>query len=328
MTCQEFLRLLDEEGGALTAAAREHVTTCPSCGRAWERWRAAQQELRAMTGKPAPEFLTARVMAHVRAEVRERALPAWSRTRLLSALAVAVVVSLGGFTLWQTLRGTGEVREARLETTADRRGDSKAAAPVADRAAPGGAALASKAAPVPQKTSPKPALSRVKAEHAEPRAARPAERRYAPEPTTSPAIESGADREQAGAAAGAVGGVLAAAPEAKAPPAMTGQAAAWSADRPVAESGALAKRDAMRQAQPSPVVLVHLTRNGGAAALTLRLDAAAAPPPGVHWLVQVARDGGIALRDASGDDIGTLHADTVARLRAERLEAGEYRLAR
>ena len=334
MTCEEFRTLLDDDGAAAIPAALAHAGSCPTCGRALERWQTAQRELRAMAGEPAPAFLTARVMAHVRSEQRERSQAGmagkhWWKARLAPALVVLVVASLGGRALWQALHGaSGRVQEARLETAAADKRDGFLLKAAPENRATQAAGAAPPVAPAPSKASRQPAAAGAKAKRAGARAvSADVERDFAPQPAAGAATVGESARERPSGAGGAVGGVLAAAPSAAHPAATREDAAAAPANHPE-DKGAIAMLDAMAQPAETSPVAARLTTANGAMVLVLHVNSAAAPPVGSHWLVRVGADRGIMLGDATGTDIGALHPDTLAGLRAANPPPGEYRLSR
>jgi hypothetical protein len=91
MSCEELLRLLDEEGDITTPEAAAHLASCPDCAAALQLSRAVRQELASMAAEPAPAFLHTRIMATVRAEAR---VPRrWTATKLRLAWSPAVVLA-------------------------------------------------------------------------------------------------------------------------------------------------------------------------------------------------------------------------------------------
>ncbi len=104
MSCEELLRLLDEDGDITSTEAREHLASCPSCAAAVARATAVRRELAAMASEVPPPFLHVRIMAHVRSKARapERARARRWRLALAPVVAVVVftVVVVGGGSLW------------------------------------------------------------------------------------------------------------------------------------------------------------------------------------------------------------------------------------
>jgi hypothetical protein len=107
MTCEEFLRLLDEDRLAGSPEAAAHLQSCPECRYAKEWWHTVRRELRELKDEPTPPFLHTRVMAHVRAGATQRA-PWWQVVPRLSwtgpALVGVVLLVASGYGLWQVMR--------------------------------------------------------------------------------------------------------------------------------------------------------------------------------------------------------------------------------
>ncbi|MBN2371893.1 MAG: hypothetical protein JXO72_15535 [Vicinamibacteria bacterium] len=103
MTCREFLRLLDEDGPVDRTPAADHVSTCASCRRALERWRAMKSALASMNDDPLPPFLHTRLMDGIKAKRARRS--AWAlapMARWLAPLAViGVVAMIVGHEAWR-----------------------------------------------------------------------------------------------------------------------------------------------------------------------------------------------------------------------------------
>ncbi len=107
MTCEEFIRTLDEEG-APTPAAAEHARGCTGCRRELERWSAVRAELHAMRGEVTPPFLHTRVMAQLDAARASKAdhgaRLSWLRPAVAGPLIVlALAAGLGGLQVWRRL---------------------------------------------------------------------------------------------------------------------------------------------------------------------------------------------------------------------------------
>jgi hypothetical protein len=107
MTCEEFIRTLDEEG-APTPAAAEHARSCAACRRELERWSAVRAGLHAMRGEVTPPFLHTRVMARLDSARAARTGPGvrlpWLRPAIAGPLIVlALAAGLGGLQVWRKL---------------------------------------------------------------------------------------------------------------------------------------------------------------------------------------------------------------------------------
>ena len=367
VNCREFLALLDAEPGALPPGAQIHVASCRHCARALERAIAVRRELHAMAAEPAPAFLAERVMAKVRAQRREetsRPRALW-RLRPAPALAAVAAIALFGLALALFLRSAPEpVREARSAAARDESALPARAAPpqVSDRVPPPSPAQAA----VPAPTAPARAKGEPPAARA-PRAAARAPEEDSGAAASAKGNEARlADRAGADAVApdaagelevmaglpGAVGGVAAPVEGSKAREAAPAAEVALApeperqrdADKRMAAT-AFAKQDAKAApgqegvrreiavalgATPPELVLVTIAPLSSAThpARILHLPAGDAPPPGTSWIVDVARDRAISLRDAAGIDIGVTHPDTLAALHGADLPSGRYLLSR
>jgi hypothetical protein len=317
MTCDEFLRLLDEDAPLDGGDALAHLAECPSCARAAERERAVRRELTALGEDEAPPFLHARIMAHVQAADRERReLPAASWWRLRAAwagplLVVACVVILGGYVLWRVLQPSelAPPPAARAPTTA---APAPAREMAADNAArPSNAAGAAKlqssesAPPRPRpKARPRPALPAVSgapggvAVH----------EKEVPQPPAAPAT---APRIAAAPQAGQAMGRLA------------GPSAAGSFQAQRAPSALVAGVPA---APPAVACWLHSAPGGLAYGVTL--PAELAPAPERTWSVTVRDDKTVAIDPAVAHLLGTRAVLLARRLVALGALPGDYRLAR
>jgi hypothetical protein len=367
VNCREFLALLDAEHGGLPPGARVHAASCAACARAIERAIAVRRELHAMAEEPAPAFLAERVMATVRAERREdapRPRALW-RLRPAPALAAVAAVALFGLVLTLFLRSAPEpVREARSAAARDESAAPARVAPpqVTDRIPPPLPAEAAVPAPTaPARAKSEPPDARVPraaarapgedsgaAASAKGNEARLADRAGA----AAVAPDAPAEDESAAGWPGAVGGVAAPvegsetrepAHAAEVTPASASErqrdaekkmgATAFAKQEATAAPGQEGVRReiaAALGATPAELVLVTIAPLSSAThpARILHLPAGDAPPPGTSWIVDVARDRTISLRDAAGIGIGVTHPATLAALRGAGLPPGRYLLSR
>ena len=367
VNCREFLALLDAEPGALPPGAQVHVAGCRHCARALERAIAVRRELHAMAEEPAPAFLAERVMAKVRAQRREetsRPRVLW-RLRPAPALAAVAAVALLGLALALFLRSAPEpVREARSASARDASAAPARGAPpqLTDQVHPPLPAQA--AVPIP--TAPARAEGEPPAARAPRAAARVPEEDSGAAASAKGNEARLADRAGAAAVApnapaedesaavwpGAVGGVAAPVErsEQREPaPAAEVTLAPESARQRDADkkmgATAFARQEATAApgqegvrleiaaalgATPPELVLVTIAPLSSAThpARILHLPAGEAPPPGTSWIVDIARDRAISLRDAAGIGIGVTHPDTLAALHGAELPPGRYLLSR
>ena len=100
MTCEEFIRLMDEDGPVTAGEAGAHLASCAACEEAYGRWQAIRQGFKSLKEEPPPPFLHTRVMAHVRTAApapKPWAFFTWSRVPWAGPLlAAALLVLLGG----------------------------------------------------------------------------------------------------------------------------------------------------------------------------------------------------------------------------------------
>jgi hypothetical protein len=175
MTCEELLRLLDEDGPLGSAEAKAHLHECPECRAAADWWQSARRELHDMREEPTPPFLHARIMAQVRAAAVAprpwwRAVPraAWAGPALLGV----VLAAAGSYGLWQGMRPDATPlaeTAAAKRTTAEPRSATASLAPAmpAGEAKPGEneriSAMKSKAEIARRVTAPPPIEARAAA---------------------------------------------------------------------------------------------------------------------------------------------------------------------
>jgi hypothetical protein len=342
MTCEEFLRRLDQGEPALAEEAAAHAAACPACARALARSRAMESELRAMADEPAPPFLHARIMAHVRSAQRSQV-----RSRRLAFAAVAaVVLALGSYALlWRGQPPTPTRVAERLAAPSQDKGRRVSDMREGQEGAVGGVL-----APAPP-----PKVSMDKA--AAPQAIR---RKEAPAPAIAAAPVTGGTLAQAPAAehvaeekkvemaaerAPAVqaqqGVARAAADEAKPAAAAKGEhadalgAAAAGAPAPVVvlrqSGGPLVQAKAVPTAAEgeaaAPETTACVLRNAaGEVVAHFALATTLAPPARAAWTVEVARDGTLAVHDDRGRVFLLAAVQLRSALGPLRLPPGRYAL--
>lgn len=367
VNCREFLALLDAEPGALPPVAQIHVASCRHCARALERAIAVRRELHTMAEEPAPAFLAERVMATVRAQRREetsRPRALW-RLRPAATLAAVAAVALFGLALTLFLRSAPEpVREARSaaardESAAPARVPPPQESDLVPSPLPARAAVPAPAAPAraqgepPAARAPRATARASEEDSGAAASAKGNEARLA-DRAGAAAVTPNAPAEDESAAGwpGAVGGVAspvegsetrepahaaevtpASAPERQrdAEKKMGATAFANQEDKTApGQEGVRREIAAALGATPPELVLVTIAPLSSAThpARILHLPAGDAPPPGTSWIVDVARDRAISLRDAAGIGIGAARPATLAALHGADLPSGRYLLSR
>ena len=147
MTCEELRRLVDEEGTVSTPEAQAHLAACPECMLLARRWAEVQGALHGMGQEPAPPFLHARIMAHVRsaeevsARSRRSFLHGWRAPAVAALGAAVVIVGLGLYSAVRPLavpsrNGLPSSAQTRQQLPAGEAGLEKKAAAPAPTAAP------------------------------------------------------------------------------------------------------------------------------------------------------------------------------------------------
>lgn len=292
MTCEELRHLLDDEGTASTPEARAHLAACPDCMLLARRWAEVQGALRGMGHEPAPPFLHARIMAHVRAAEaspglsRRSFLHGWRAPAVAALGAAVVIVGLGLYSAVRLLArpeperpsAFSEIQQQRIagEARLEKKASAPAAAPaesVKEELSASKKQEADKGRRVngdDVKTASKVAVGSI----ASLPTSAPAP---APAPTASAAVGQARDlgvaktaRDEQMVAAPALGtGVL--------------QAVAPSA-------------------QQVGLVKCRLRLEGDHQELDVELPQAEAPAPDQVWLVTLHADGRIELRDTQGQD--------------------------
>lgn len=317
MTCAELRRLMDEEGAASTPEARAHLAACTDCQLLARRWEEVQGALRGMGREPAPPFLHARIMAHVRAAEEVAASPrrsflhGWRAPAVAALGAAVVIVGLGLYSAVRPLARSEPERpsvlaQARPQPTTNEAGlEKKAAAPAAAAPAEGLKdelfALKEQEADTGrrQKGDDARAASKVAVGNA---ASLPAPAPApVPVPTATAGVGGARDLEVAQAA-------------------REEQAAV----PPVAAAGVL-----QAVAPPSPangLVRCRLRLEGDHQELDVELPQAEAPAPDQVWLVTLHQDGRIELRDTQGED-KQAPAALQQGLTQQQARTGRYRLS-
>jgi hypothetical protein len=329
MTCEEFLALLDADGGLDSEEAASHLASCAACRAEAERWKMTREELAALRDAPPPPFLHERIMTSVRA-AHPAPVPAARRFGRRAPWAMPVAALLlaglfGGYALLKTLRKpqAPEILPAPIIQAPSHaiRGE----APSEDRANPGEAeakgntgllheeplqpppAKAAPAAPAPYEISPD--LSDVRKKEAE-----------APRPSPPPLFGGSAPSTTAEPQA-----------QPSPPPAADEKDAPRQADpgaRDAAESGFAAARSQAAPAPSGPVVCTLSTLDRSRF-VTLQLPSASAPPPGETWYATLNAEGRLAglsgAKVRPSEEALTSLSDAIA---AVRLPAGRYQIKR
>lgn len=293
MTCEELRRILEEEGTASSEPARAHLAGCPACAREAERWAAVLVALRELGQEPAPPFLHARIMAHVRTEAaprRERRwhlLRGWRAPALAAAGAAVVILGLG---LYQAVHPpVAEVNKVARAVTQD-----VEVVPGGQRP-PASSAPSVAAAPMAPSESESSGPLRHELE-ADVREAR------AKKVIASKAGSLAEDAERRGAStADAVAASGPAPAPARAATRRERAATSPSLDEthPPPLAGLL--RSAETAGKGRDLVRCRLQVEGEDEAVELLLPAGQAPPADEVWLVTVHADGQLDLRDSQGE---------------------------
>jgi len=323
MTCEEFLRLLDDEAPMTVGDAAAHLAGCPACQRALERAQEVRRELRAMREEPPPPFLHARLMAHLAADRAARrpwwnvaVRPAWAS----AAIVVLLLVAVSGYRLYEWLRPSPveppvqvALRQELPPPPVPELRASDARSPVTPVAAP----------PSLRKQAGAAAAQQRKAQTGH--ATAPA---FAPAPTEAPAPGVG----------GTVPGAAAPALEGAAGVVGTSQQAASDSTAKMAEqvtvtggtasaTAALRSKSAQGRAATSYAVVCEL-RFGAAVVARPLLPGSATPWGDTVWQVEVQPDGSVAVRDAAGTRIARAEATIKTVIASLHLPAGRYTLTR
>lgn len=320
MSCEEFIRTLEDEG-APTPAAAEHARGCAACRRELERWSAVRAELQAMRSEDPPPFLHTRVMAHVES-VRSSGsgrgvLLSWLRPAVAGPLIVlALAAGLGALQVWRraSAPAPNETRGLVAETRPleDAGPDNERPAPVA--AAPEGVAAPPNATRVAARAGETRAKGRrTEAQSPPPGAAASAEadRALVPPPPVAGAIDVGHG----------------------APPADEIAAAAPSRDAAFEEisvekvaAAPAGARLAARASPRGPAPTCRVESEDGTVFGVVGLPALECPPGPLFRLITVAEDGAMARLDPATRAAEPLSPSSRAALRELRLAPGRYRL--
>jgi hypothetical protein len=295
MTCEQYLKALDEDRAAEDPSCTAHWKECAGCRAARAQWEEAQKEFAAMREEPAPPFLHTRIMAHVRAGQREGA-PRGLLSRLLLSNRWATPVAalflgalVGGLGVWQLLR-PGTSLTAPLPSSAsgslDRLALDEAKSQLArpaqgERAKDEEAAAQKPTAPRALPEAPAPAGNLFQRKGEAPALAPPSADEQAS------GVSVGEIRMKASADSGAPG---------------PSRAPAQPTNEPVGQERdalAMAPRSEEAAAEAAPVVCM-IRPEGGGATKVIQIGADSAPPPGSPWTMVVQRGGAFYLLDASG----------------------------
>jgi hypothetical protein len=294
MTCEELRRLLEDEGTASSEPARAHLASCPACTREAENWAAVLASLRDLGEEPAPPFLHARIMAHVRAEAtspvvrRWRPLHGWRAPALAAAGGAIVILGLG---LYQTVRPPAAMVDKVARASAE-----EADAAVARDKLLDGEAPSRQAAPaeLPQAEKTFAARPQPGVESRAPR------EEMAPTGKAEPVAEDGNTTQAALADVRAAGAVPPPAPVlSAAEPDRHAASLALEEARPTPLAGLLRTVENARKG--SDLVRCRLQVEGDEEVVELHLPADQAPPVDEVWLVTVHPDGQLDLRDSQGE---------------------------
>jgi hypothetical protein len=305
MRCEEFLRVMDEDGPVQSGDAGAHLASCQACRRAFEEFLSLRRELRAMSEGETPADLHGLIMARVRAEPaggpRRAGRFRWFRAAWAGPIAALVLfAALGG---WAVLH----------ELQPFRKMPPPPAPPIA-RPAPQAEAKAK----APRETAtnwvrPYQGLNGARPPETAP-PAHPAEPSGAGEAASVP-LEGGAFPANAesrrSASAGAEGPLLQQLPTASAIPHNPTQLEQ--------------EEDA---AQGIFYVLCSLQSEDNGSPIVVSLPATAAPPGDTHWWVVVKQNGGIQITDARGQALAAAQGGIESVLAPLHPSPGRYSLQR
>ena len=306
MRCEEFLRVMDEDGPVQSGDAGAHLASCPACRRAFEEFLSVRREFRAMSDGETPADLHGLIMARVRAEPESGSRRAgrfpWFRAAWAGPIAAVVLFAvLGGWAVFHEIRPF-------------RKMPPPPAPPIAR--------------PVPQAPAKTEAPREARADLGRPSAqgmneSRPREAAPAARPAEPP---------EAGLAAPVPleGGPFPTAGESR-------QSAPAGAEGPLAQSVPMAsaaphnptqleqEEDA---AQGIFYVLCSLQSEDNGSPIVVSLPATAAPPSDTRWWVVVKRNGGIQITDARGQTLADPQGGIESVLAPLHPPPGRYRLQR
>ncbi len=345
MTCEEFLRRLDQGEPMAVGDAAVHAAACPACARALARSRAVANELSAMADEPAPPFLHARIMARVRTGSRVHA----ARWRLAFATAATVVLAVGTYFVLRpgpvlaptqlaerptTAPGHDQAQSHTdvLERQAAAVGGVRAPAPLAkrraDMAVPARAARrtepsAGTVAQAPAATSPAPEETRAEHAAAERKAQAADEERAAgaalATQVAAPVVRDESKRTTAAEHAGADKLRLA-------PTNAPGQVATASDSRQSPQPAKAAQTRAESDLAAADTTVCAIRTTAGQVVAHLALPTASAPPVDVVWTLVVGRDGALAVHDARDRAVALDGTRLAAAFGPVRLPPGRYTL--
>jgi len=345
MTCEEFLRRLDQGDPMVEGDAAAHAAACPACDRALARSRAVANELSAMADEPAPPFLHARIMAHVRAGRRARAV----RWRYAFAAAATVVLAVGTYVLLrpgpvlaptqlaerltnapghETAQNPTDTRERQAMAVGGVRAPAPVAKGRADKAASAQAARHTQpgvntVAHAPAAGSPPPGETGAEHEAAERKAEAADEERSAgaalATQSVAPLVPDESKRTTAAEHAGAN--------ELPVVPANAlGRAATASDSRQLPQPAQAAQSRAQSELAAPDTTVCAIRTTAGQVVAHLGLPTALAPPVDGVWTLVVARDGALAVHDARDRAVALDGTRLAAALGPVRLPPGRYTL--
>ena len=300
MTCDQFLKALDEDLPVEDPSFTAHEVECADCRAAKACWEEVRKEFSTMGREPAPPFLHTRIMAHVKAAGREDSAPGFLgmvflRNRWAASIAALFIGALlGGAGVWQVLR-SGSSSSGQLPSPAPRSleklgmddAKSQLVEPPEPRQAQDGAAAAAKpttAAPAPKPPAPAGELF-------ERGGAAPSPASASPEEEETPELSAGEIRLKGSGDQGAPG---------------PSRAPAQPTNEPVGQERDILSTAPRTEAAPTEAdsaVVCMIRPEGGGATKVIQIGAESAPPAGSPWTMVVQRGGAFYLLDFAGKPV-------------------------
>ncbi|MGC8723691.1 MAG: hypothetical protein ACP5VF_07435 [Acidobacteriota bacterium] len=301
MRCEEFLRVMDEDGPVQSGDAGAHLASCQACRRAFEEFLSVRRELRAMSEGETPADLHGLIMARVRAEPESGSRRAgrfrWFRAAWAGPIAAVVLFAvLGG---WAVLHELHPFR--------------KVPPPLA-RPSPQGEAKAE---------APREAATNLGRPSRGMNEARPPEATPAAHPAEPPGAEFGAPVPLEGGPFPAAGEFRRSEPSGTEGP--LAQSAPEGSTAPHNPTPLEQEEDA---AQGTFYVLCSLQSEDNGSPIVVSLPSTAAPPSNARWWVVVKRNGGIQITDARGQALADPQGGIESVLAPLHPPPGRYRLQR